>query len=67
MQASRRGDWNEWARAVIEDDDELDAFLDADLKNYQIEAIFNKCGELSNQSPGKSRRSGNSSRRTRRS
>lgn len=64
MKASARGDWSAWAEEVIEDDAELDAFLDANLKNYQLEAIFTKCAELSNQGPGKSRRSGSSSRRT---
>jgi hypothetical protein len=66
MQYSQRGNWDEWAKEVIETDEELDTFLDARLKNYQLEAIFNKCAELSNQSPGKSHRSGASSRGSRR-
>jgi hypothetical protein len=66
MAASSRGDWEGWAKEVIDDDDELDAFLDSDLKNYQMEAIFDECAKQSNQAPGKSRRSGNSSRGSRR-
>jgi hypothetical protein len=66
MQASSKANWDEWAEEVIEDEDELDAFLKANLKNYQYEAIFTKCAELSNQSPGKSQRSAGSSRNSRR-
>jgi hypothetical protein len=64
MAASASGNWNGWASEVIEDDDELDAFLSTNLKNYQMEAIFDECAKQSNQSAGKSRRSGSSSRRT---
>lgn len=67
MNAGSSADWNGWAEEVIEDDKELDAFIDANLKNYQVEAIFDKCAEMANQAPGKSRRSGSSSRRTRKS
>jgi hypothetical protein len=56
MQAASSGDWDAWAREVIEDDEEFQVWSDADLKNYQIEAVFKECGRQARLSMGKSRR-----------
>lgn len=64
LDAARKGDWNAWADEVIEDEDELEAFKDADLLNYQLEAVFEACGTAGGMNAKKSKRSGNSSRRT---
>jgi hypothetical protein len=66
MRAASAGDWDTWAREVIDDDDEFRLWAEADLKNYQIEAVFEECGRQSRMSMGKSRRrsgSGPNSRR----
>lgn len=57
MRAATRGDWDVWADGVIPDDDERNAFIDADLANYQLEAVFELCGKAANAKAGKSRRS----------
>jgi hypothetical protein len=64
--AAARGDWDAWASDVIDNDDELEAFNNADLLNYQLEAVFDECAKQGNMTAGKSRRSGSSSRRTQR-
>jgi hypothetical protein len=66
MRAAVRGDWDEWAEAVIRDEKELDVFRDADLKNYQIEAVFTECGKNAQSDQGKSRPASKPSRNTRR-
>jgi hypothetical protein len=66
MKAASAGDWDKWADQVIDDDDELKVFQDADLMNYQLEAVFEACADHGNLNPGKSKRSGKSSRPMRR-
>jgi hypothetical protein len=59
MRAASAGDWDTWAREVIDDDDEFRIWVAADLKNYQVEAVFNECGRQSRMNMGKSgKRSG---------
>jgi hypothetical protein len=59
MRAASSGDWDTWAREVIDDDDEFRIWISCDLKNYQVEAVFNECGRKSRMNMGKSgRRSG---------
>lgn len=65
MQAASTGDWDTWARQVIEDDGEFGVWSDADLKNYQIEAVFRECGRQARMSMGKSQRRSGSRRGTR--
>lgn len=57
MQAAAKGQWDEWAQEVIADPDEFQAFRDADLLNYQLEAVFDACARKGNLSARKSRRS----------
>lgn len=66
MRAAASGNWEDWARAVIEDNDEYETWLDADLKNYQIEAVFNEAGRQARLSMGKSRKRSGPSRNSRR-
>jgi hypothetical protein len=56
MRAAGGGDWETWGRAVIEDDDEFQAFMDADLANFQVEAIFSQCARMARLNAGKSAR-----------
>jgi hypothetical protein len=56
MRAASTGDWDTWAREVIDDDEEFSMWVDADLLNYQVEAVFNECGRQSRLNTGKSRR-----------
>jgi len=65
MQAATQGDWDTWAREVIDDKDEFQAWEEADLRNYQIEAVFNECGRQARMSMGKSRRRSGSRRSSR--
>lgn len=65
MQAASTGDWDTWAREVIDDADEFQAWEDADLRNYQIEAVFRECGRQARMSMGKSQRRSGSRRSTR--
>jgi hypothetical protein len=59
MRAASGGDWDTWAREVIDSDDEFVAWVDADLRNYQVEAVFDECGRQSRMNMGKSgKRSG---------
>jgi hypothetical protein len=66
MRAASTGDWDTWAREVIESDDEYQVYADADLKNYQVEAIFAECGRQARLNQGKSARLSGSRRRSRR-
>lgn len=63
MRGAGNGDWDAWAQGVIEDPDELKLWTELDLENYQIEAVFEKCGENARLPVGKSRkRSGSQAR-----
>jgi hypothetical protein len=67
MRAASAGDWDTWAREVIDDDAEFAVWVEADLKNYQVEAVFEECGRQSRMNMGKSRkRSGSQNRSQRR-
>jgi len=66
MRSATTGDWETWAREVIFDDTEFQAWVDADLHNYQIEAVFNECGRQARLNMGKSRRQSGSRRTSRR-
>jgi hypothetical protein len=66
MRAASGGDWDTWAREVIENDEEYAIWSDADLKNYQIEAVFRECGRQARMSMGKSQRRSGSRRSTQR-
>jgi hypothetical protein len=65
MRAASSGDWDTWAREVIDDDDEFRMWAEADLKNYQIEAVFRECGRQARLSSGKSQRRSGPRRSTR--
>ena len=56
MRGAGNGDWDAWAEGVIEDPDELKLWMDLDLENYQIEAVFAKCGEQARMTVGKSQK-----------
>jgi hypothetical protein len=56
MRAASAGDWDVWAREVIDNDDEFRIWVEADLKNYQVEAVFEECGRQSRMNMGKSRK-----------
>ena len=63
MRGASNGDWDAWAQGVIEDPNELKLWEDLDLENFQIEAVFAKCGESARLPVGKSkRRSGSQAR-----
>jgi hypothetical protein len=66
MRAASNGDWDTWAREVIDDDAEFQVWVDADLFNYQVEAVFNECGRQSRLNTGKSRRRSGSQNHSRR-
>lgn len=66
MRAAARGDWEEWARQVIYDDTEFQAWADADLANYQVEAVFAECARTARLNSGKSARLSGSRKRSRR-
>lgn len=66
MRAAAAGDWDTWAREVIDSDDEFRLWVSADLHNYQIEAVFNECGRQSRLNTGKSRRRSGSANRSQR-
>jgi len=65
MQAATSGDWDTWAREVIDDQDEYQIWIDAELHNYQVEAVFMECGRNARMNMGKSRRRAGSRRTTR--
>ena len=56
MRGAGQGDWDSWAEGVIDDPDELKVWFALDLENYQIEAVFQKCGENARVTMGKSQR-----------
>jgi hypothetical protein len=66
MRAATAGDWDTWAREVIEDDTEFGIWVDADLRNFQVEAVFDLCGRQARMSMGKSRGRSGSRRNSRR-
>lgn len=66
MRAATNGDWEAWASEVILDQKELASWLDADLRNYQMEAVFDQCGRQARMNMGKSRKRSSSRRNTRR-
>jgi hypothetical protein len=66
MRAAASGDWDTWARAVIEDDEEYQVWEDAELTNNQVEAVFIQCGRSARMSQGKSAKRTGSRRSTRR-
>jgi hypothetical protein len=66
MRAMTAGDFEAWAREVIDDDKEFEVWMDADLRNYQMEAIVLQCAKKSRLGLGKSRKRSGSSRNSRR-
>jgi hypothetical protein len=66
MRAASAGDWDVWAREVIDDDEEFGLWVEADLKNYQVEAVFDECGRQSRMNMGKSRKRSGSAQNFRR-
>lgn len=56
MRAAGQGDWDTWAQGVIDDLDELKQWVDLDLENFQVEAVFAKCGDSSRLTVGKSQK-----------
>jgi hypothetical protein len=66
MRGASQGDWDTWAQGVIDDPKELSAWIDLDLENYQVEAVFDKCGQNARLTMGKSQRRSGSRRGTRR-
>jgi hypothetical protein len=66
MRDASNGRWEEWARSVIEDNEEYRAWLDADLRNFQIEAVFTQCARQARLNQGKSARLSGSRNRSRR-
>lgn len=62
MRAASMGDWEGWAREVIVSNEELLIWMEADLHNYQVEAVFEQCGRAARMNPGKSQKRGGSPR-----
>jgi hypothetical protein len=62
MTAAVNGVWGDWAEEVISSDAEYEAFMDANLTNAQMEAVFAECGRQARMDMGKSRRRSSSSR-----
>jgi hypothetical protein len=56
MRSAMQGDWESWAREVIVDDREFATWMEADLRNYQVEAVFEQCGRQARMNAGKSRK-----------
>ena len=65
MRSASTGDWDDWARAVIDDDEEYQVWEDANLRNAQIEAVFQQCGRKARMTQGKSMKRSGSRRPTR--
>lgn len=65
MRHLNSGDWDAWAEQVILDPSEYEDWVDANLKNYQMEAIASECGRQARLNAGKSRRRSGTSRRGR--
>lgn len=64
-QASVRSDFDTWAAEVLSEDD-CKIWQDAHLRNYQVNAVFDKINRRAGVSPGKSPSSRSSSRNKRR-
>jgi hypothetical protein len=62
MEAAASADWNTWAVEVIPDEKEAQHFIDADLANYQIEAVFDTCSEKGGLGKGKKAKAKRSAR-----
>jgi hypothetical protein len=63
--AAGRADFGTWAAAVLSDAD-FETFTKANLKNYQMTALFSKIHRRTGSGPGKSPSSRGSSKSTRR-
>lgn len=57
MDAASKGNWDDWADEVIDDEEQNQAFKDANLAAYQLNAIFETCGKSGGVGQGKSKRS----------
>ena len=66
MNAASMGNWSQWAEEVIPDKEELGVWIDANLENFQIEAVFQQCGRNARMNLGKPRGPSGSRKRTRR-
>lgn len=66
MRAAGTANWDLWAREVIEDDDEFRAWVESDLQNYQVEAVFAEAGRQARLNQGKSVARSGSRRNTKR-
>lgn len=67
MRAAGTANWDLWAREVIDDDEEFRQWVEADLQNYQVEAVFAEAGRQARLNQGKSvARSGSRNRTKRR-
>lgn len=66
MTALGNADFTDWAIKVITDPEEREAFLEADLKNYQFQAIAKEAMRQARLNRGKSRKPSGSSRTGRR-
>jgi len=66
MRSAGVANWDAWAREVIDDDDEFRVWVEANLQNYQIEAVFNECGRQARLNQGKSTARSGSRRNTKR-
>ena len=65
MRSAANGDWDTWAEEVIPDKEEFGVWVDSNLQNFQIEAIFQAVGRKSRMTMGKSPRLSGSPRRSR--
>lgn len=63
-EAAGRAEYSTWARGVLSGDD-CNTFLAAELRNYQVQAIFKHVNKKSQTDPGKSPASRGSSKATR--
>jgi hypothetical protein len=63
-EAATRADFGTWAREALSEQD-YQVFLAANLRNYQVAAIFERVNKRAGVSPGKSPGSRGSSKRTR--
>jgi hypothetical protein len=66
MRALGNADYDEWAAEVITDEKELEAFLSANLRNYQFQAIAKEATRQARLNRGKSQKRSGSSRTGRR-
>ena len=54
MRAAGTANWDLWAREVIDDDEEFRLWVESDLQNYQVEAVFAEAGRQARLNQGKS-------------